>query len=201
MKRLLAIILSAALLAPLNVLAATYNLDPVHTFIQFKVKHLMISNVKGNFEKFNGSVVIDENEIAKSKVNVSIETASVNTKITKRDEDLRSGNFFDVAKYPVMTFDSTKVERAGADRLKVTGNLTIKGVTKQVVLNVEGPSGEIKSPFGDVRRGASATATVNRHDFGVSWNKKLAGGGYVVGDQVYIIIDIELVKQQAVFYF
>ena len=195
MKRLLVIILSAALLAPLNVLAATYSLDPAHTTIGFKVKHLMIANVKGVFEKFKGTVVIDDGDISKSKVNVSIEMASINSNIAKRDEHLRSGDFFDVAKYPVMTFDSTKVERTGAGALKVTGNLTIKGVTKQVVLTVDGPSGEIKSPQGVVKRGASAVTTINRQDFGVSWNKKLDAGAVVVGDEVQISIDAELDKQ------
>jgi polyisoprenoid-binding protein YceI len=195
MKRLLVIILSAALLAPINALAATYSLDPAHTTIGFKVKHLMISNVKGVFEKFKGTVAIDESDIAKSKVNVSIEMASINSNIAKRDEHLRSGEFFDVAKYPVMTFDSTKVERSGADTLKVTGNLTIKGVKKQVILTVDGPSGEMKSPQGVVKRGASAVATINRQDFGVSWNKKLDAGAVVVGDEVQISIEAEFDKQ------
>lgn len=195
MKRIIALIISLALLSPLSALAATYNLDPFHSTIQFKVKHLMITNVTGVFEKFKGAVVIDEDDIAKSKVDVSIEMASLNTNIAKRDEHLRSPDFFDVAKYPTMTFVSTKVERAGADRLKVTGNLTIKGVTKPVILSVDGPTGEIKSPQGDTRRGASATTAINRQDFGVSWNKKLDGGGIVVSDDVYISIDTELTRQ------
>ena len=195
MKRILVFVLSVALLAPLNALAATYTLDPAHTTIGFKVKHLMIANVKGSFEKFKGTIVVDEKDITKSKVNVSIEIASINTNISKRDEHLRSGDFFDAVKYPVMTFDSTKVERAGADTLKVTGNLTIKGVTKQVVMTVDGPSGEIKSPQGVAKRGASAVATINRQDFGVSWNKKLDAGGVVVADDVHIIIDAELDRQ------
>ncbi|MEI6208082.1 MAG: YceI family protein [Desulfuromonadales bacterium] len=194
MKRLIVFILSAALLAPLNVLAATYAIDPVHSTIGFKVKHLMISNVKGVFEKFKGTANIDESDIAKSKVNVSIEMTSINTGNTKRDEHLRSGDFFEVAKYPVMTFDSTKVERAGADTLKVSGNLTIKGVTKQVTLTIDGPSGEIKSPQGVIKRGASAVTTINRQDFGVSWNKKLDAGAVVVGDEVQISIEAELDK-------
>lgn len=195
MKRLLVFVLSAALLAPLNVLAATYTLDPAHTTIGFKAKHLMISNVKGVFEKFRGTVAIDESDITKSKVNVIIELASINTNIAKRDEHLRSGDFFDVAKFPVMTFDSTKVEKTGAGTLKVTGNLTIKGVTKQVILAVDGPSGEIKSPQGVTKRGASAVATINRLDFGVSWNKKLDAGGVVVGEEVQISVDAELDRQ------
>jgi polyisoprenoid-binding protein YceI len=195
MKRLFVLILSLALLAPLNVLAATYELDPFHSSVQFKVKHLMISNVKGVFEKFKGTVVIDDKDITKSKVDVSIDMASVNTNIGKRDEHLRSADFFDVAKFPVMTFVSTKVEKAAADKLKVTGNLTIKGVTKPVILMVEGLSGEIKSPLGDLRRGASAAAVINRHDFGVSWSKKLDNGGAVVADEIFITIDTEMSRK------
>lgn len=195
MKRIFTIILAAALLAPLSAIAATYNIDPYHSTIQFKVKHLMITNVTGVFEKFNGTVVIDENDISKSKVDVAIEMASVNTSIGKRDEHLRSPDFFDVARFPTMTFVSTKVEKAGGDRLKVTGNLTIKGVTKPVVLNVEGPTAEVKSPMGDTRRGASAVLTISRQDFGVSWSKKLDGGGLVVADDVHISIDTELTRK------
>ena len=195
MKRIFALVISLALLAPLSAMAASYNLDPVHSTIQFKVKHLMITNVTGVFERFKGIVVIDEKDITKSKVDVSIEMPSLNTNIAKRDEHLRSADFFDVVKFPTMTFVSTKVEKAGTDRLKVTGNLTIKGVTRPVILNVDGPTGEIKSPLGDVRRGASATANINRQDFGVSWSKKADGGGLVVADDVYISIDTELSRQ------
>ncbi|MBI5485205.1 MAG: YceI family protein [Deltaproteobacteria bacterium] len=195
MKRLFALIISLALLAPLSALAATYNLDPLHSAIQFKVKHLMITNVTGVFEKFKGTVVIDDQDITRSKVNVSVETASLNTNIAKRDEHLRSPDFFDVAKFPAMTFVSTRVEKEGPGRLKVTGNLTIKGVSKPVVLTVDGPTAEIKGTQGESRRGASATTTVNRHDFGVNWSKKLDGGGLVVADDVHISIDTELVRQ------
>lgn len=195
MKRIMVVIMTIVLMVPLNVLAATYTLDPVHTTVGFKVKHLMIANVKGDFEKFAGTVIIDEKDITKSNATVSIEMASINTGNAKRDEHLRSGDFFDVAKFPVMTFQSTKVERSGADTLKVTGNLTIKGVTKQVVLTVEGPSAEIKSPQGVVKRGASAVAKINRQDFGVSWNKKLDAGAVVVGDEVQISIEAELDRQ------
>jgi polyisoprenoid-binding protein YceI len=195
MKRFISIVIAGLLLAPLHVFAATYTIDPAHSTIGFKVKHLMVTNVNGVFEKFKGTVNIDEKDIAKSKVDVTIEMASINTNITKRDDHLRSADFFDVAKFPTMTFVSTKVEKAGADRLKVAGNLTIKGVTRQVTLNVEGPTGEVKSPQGDVKRGASATTTINRQDFGVSWSKKLDGGGVVVADDVYISIDTELTRQ------
>lgn len=195
MKRLFALIISLALLAPLSALAATYNLDPLHSTIQFKVKHLMITNVTGVFEKFKGTVFIDDKDISRSKVNVSVETASLNTSISKRDDHLRSPDFFDVARFPAMTFVSTKVEKEGPGRLKVTGNLTIKGVSKPVVLTVDGPTAEIKGTQGEIRRGTSASAALNRHDFGISWSKKLDGGGLVVADDVYISIDTELVKQ------
>jgi polyisoprenoid-binding protein YceI len=195
MKRILTLIITLALLAPLSAFSASYNIDPFHTNIGFKVKHLMITNVKGAFEKFKGTVVIDEKDITKSKVDVSIEMASLNTNIAKRDEHLRGPDFFDSSKFPTMTFVSTKVEKAGTDKLKVTGNLTIKGVTKPVVLTVDGPTGEIKSPQGDVKRGASAAVTINRQDFGVSWSKKLDGGGAVVADEVFITIDAELARQ------
>lgn len=195
MRKIIFTLLVLALMSPLNLLAATYTLDPAHTTIGFKVKHLMITNVKGGFEKFKGAISIDDQDLTRSKVDVVIEIASINTGIEKRDQHLRSGDFFDAAKYPIMTFVSTRVEKAGADRLKVHGNLTIRGVTKPVILSVEGPTGEVKTPQGDIRRGASATATINRQDFGVSWNKKLDAGGVVVADDVQIIIEAELDKQ------
>jgi len=195
MKRLIGLIVAVALMVPFYAQAATYTLDPAHTSIGFRVKHLMITNVKGAFEKFQGTLVLDEKDITKSKLSATIDIASINTNIGKRDDHLRSADFFDAAKYPTMTFESTKIEKAGADKLKVTGNLTIRGVTKPVVLNVEGLNQEIKSPQGVLKRGASATGTINRQDFGVSWNKKLDAGGVVVADEVHIIIDAQLDKK------
>jgi polyisoprenoid-binding protein YceI len=179
----LILIIALALLVPHKVLAQTYNLDPPQTTIQFKVKNMGMFNVKGGFEKFKGTLDFDETDITKSKVNVSIDTASINTGIDMRDKDLRSNNFLDVVKYPAMTFVSTMVEM-GTDALKVTGNLTIKGVTKQVVLKVEDP----KSLQGGPKLGASATATINRQEFGVS-------SGATIADEVFITINTELVKQ------
>lgn len=183
MKRLIVLIITMSLLGPLDAPAQTYNLDPSHTTIQFRVKNMLITHVTGVFEKFKGTVIIDEADMSKSTLDVSIETASIKTGINKRDNHLRSPDFFDVVKYPAMTFHSTKVE-SGADKLKVTGNLTIKGVTKEVVLTVEGP----KSEQGDLRLAASAVATINRQDFGVSW-------GGVISDEVFITIKTELVRQ------
>lgn len=195
MKRLIGLIVAVALMVPFYAQAATYTLDPAHTSIGFRVKHLMITNVKGVFEKFQGTLILDEKDITKSKISATIDIASINTNIGKRDDHLRSADFFDAAKYPTMTFESTKIEKAGADKLKVTGNLTIRGVTKPVVLNVEGLNQEIKTPQGGFKRGASATGSINRQDFGVSWNKKLDAGGVVVADEVHIIIDAELDKK------
>lgn len=195
MKRFICILVGLALLSPLTSLASNWEIDPVHTTLQFKVRHLMISNVKGGFEKFNGKLYLDDKDITKSKVDINIDTASINTNIQKRDEDLRSANFFEVAKYPTMTFVSTRVEKAGNGKLKVTGNLTIKGNTRPVVLDVDGLTPEIKDPWGGIRRGASATTAIDRKDFGLTWNKTMDNGGLIVGDEVAIQLEVEFVKK------
>jgi polyisoprenoid-binding protein YceI len=188
MKRIFLIILTLAVLTPYHVFALTYNLAPSNTTIKFKIKNFGIMYVKGSFEKFKGTVDIDETDITKSRVDVSIDIASINTGINKRDDDLRSSNFFEVAKFPAMKFISTKIEKDGADKLKLFGNLTIKGVTKPVVLAVEGPSGEAAGVRSDFARAASATATINRQDFGISY-------GSVIGDEVFITINTQLNKE------
>jgi polyisoprenoid-binding protein YceI len=196
MKRFIATTLTIfALALPALATAATWTIDPDHSNIGFKVKHLMVSNVKGNFEKHNGTVDINDKDITKSKVEVTIDTNSINTGVQKRDEHLRSADFFDVAKFPTMTFVSKKVAKAGKDKLKVTGDLTLHGVTKEVVLNVEGPSKESKDPWGNIRKGATATATINRKDFGLNWNKALETGGVLVGEEIAINLEIEMIKK------
>ena len=196
MKRIItAIATIIALALPVIASATTWTIDPEHSNVGFKVRHMMISNVKGNFEKFSGTVDIDDKEITKSKVSVSIETASITTNVQKRDDHLKSAEFFDVAKYPTMTFVSKKVARTGKDKLKVTGDLTLHGVTKEVVLDVEGPTAESKDPWGTIRRGATATTRINRKDFGLVWNKALETGGVAVGEEVFITLEIELVKK------
>jgi polyisoprenoid-binding protein YceI len=187
MKQLLVI---AALLATSPALADAYKLDGSHTASTFAVKHLLISTVRGEFTKTEGSVTIDPADVTKSSVEATIDAASVNTRDEKRDGHLKSPDFFDVAKFPKITFKSTKVEKAGEGKLKVAGDLTIHGVTKAVVLDVTGPSAEVKDPYGNIRRGLSATTTVNRKDFGVSY-----GPDAVVSDAVSITIDAELLKQ------
>ncbi|HTG81889.1 MAG TPA: YceI family protein [Geobacteraceae bacterium] len=195
MKRIIAAVATIfALALPAVAPAATWTIDPDHSNVGFKVRHLMVSNVRGNFEKHVGTVEINDRDITKSKVSVTVDTASVNTNVAKRDAHLRSPDFFDVVKYPTMTFVSKKVVRAGQDRLKITGDLTLHGVTREVVLDVEGPSQESKDPWGNIRRGASASTTVNRKDFGLLWNKTLETGGVVVGDDVTITLEIEMIK-------
>lgn len=195
MKRLLASIATIiALSLPALASATIWNIDPDHSNIGFKVRHLMISNVKGSFEKNSGVVDINDKDITKSKVQVSIDTASINTNVQKRDEHLRSADFFDVAKYPTMTFVSKKVAKAGKDKLKVTGDLTLHGVTKEVVLDVEGPTKESKDPWGNIRSGAVASTKINRKDFGLVWNKALETGGVAVGEEVTINLEIEMIK-------
>jgi polyisoprenoid-binding protein YceI len=175
--------------------ASTWSIDPDHSNVGFKVRHMMVSNVKGNFEKHSGTLELNDKDITKSKVQVSIDTASVNTNAQKRDDHLRSADFFDVAKFPTMTFVSKKVAKAGKDKLKVTGDLTLHGVTKQVVLDVEGPSKESKDPWGNFRRGVTASTKINRKDFGLVWNAALETGGVAVGEEVTITLEIEMTKK------
>jgi len=198
MKRMIAAFgVIIVLVLPGLVSASTWNIDPDHSNIGFKVRHLMVSNVKGSFDKYTATVELNEQDVTQSKVTATIDTSSVNTHVQKRDEDLRSANFFDVAKYPAMTFLSKKVVRTGDDHFTVTGDLTLHGVTREVVLDVEGMSHESKDPWGNIRRGATATAKINRKDFGLTWNAVLETGGVVVGDEVAILLEVEMIKVQA----
>lgn len=181
---------------PAGAAPSQWAIDPHHSSAQFAVKHLMISTVRGEFHGVNGTVNWDDKDITKSTIDVTIDATSVDTREPDRDKDLKSENFFDVAKYPSMTFKSKKIEQAGAGKLKVTGDLTMHGVTKEVTLDVEGPTPPIKDPWGNTRVALNATTTINRQDFGVKWNKNMDGGGVVVSDNVNITIDAELVKQQ-----
>lgn len=196
MKRLAVFVITMlAVTLPLSAMASTWDMDPSHSSAQFKVRHLMISNVKGVFEKMSGTLYLDDRDITKSRVDVKIDVASINTNIKGRDDHLRSADFFDIARYPFMTFTSTKVESAGPGRLKVTGNLTMKGVTRPVVLNVDGLTSDVKDPWGLIRRGASATTTLNRRDFGITWNKTMDNGGVVVGEEVAVMLEVEFVRK------
>ena len=166
----------------------TWYLDPNHSSAQFAVRHLGISTVRGAFTKLSG-VIVDSPDLSKASVNVTIDASSIDTRVQRRDDDLRSDHFFDVAKFPTITFQSKKVESAGTGKLKVTGDLTLHGVTKEVVLDVDGPTPPMKDPKGTSHRGLSATTTLSRADFGINFD---AG---MVGDQVAIQLDVELVDK------
>ncbi len=174
---------------------ATWQMDPDHSSFQFKIRHLTVSNVRGDFSKATGVVTMDEKDITKLKVEVTIDAASVNTGHAKRDEHLRGPDFFDVTKYPTITFVSKKVIKADTNRLKVMGDLTIHGLTREITVDVEGPTPEVKDPWGSFRRGAAATARINRRDFGMTWNKLLDTGGLLVGEDLDIYVEVELVKK------
>lgn len=195
MLRKVAGLFTAAFLVmtPTFAFASTWNIDPDHSSVAFKVRHLMVSNVKGSFGKVAGVVNVDDKEITKSTVTATIDTKSLDTGVAKRDTHLKSPDFLDVEKYPTMTFVSTKITSSGKN-LRVQGDLTLHGVTRPVVLEVEGPTGEIKDPMGNLRRGASASTKINRKDFGIVWNKVLEAGGVAVGDEVVINIEVELIK-------
>ena len=172
-----------------------WQIDPAHSAAHFSVRHLMISNVRGEFTKLSGSALLDPADPAKSTVEVTIEASSVNTREPQRDEHLRSADFFDAAKYPALTFRSKRIEALGADNFKLTGDLTIHGVTKEVTFDVEGPTASVKDPWGNVRAGVMASAKINRKDFGLGWNALTEAGGMVVGEEVKITIEAELIQQ------
>ena len=182
---------------PAGAATSTWQIDPNHSSAQFAVKHLGLSTVRGAFTKVNGAVELDSSDVTKSSVTVTIDAASVDTRVENRDKDLRSDHFFDVEKYPTITFKSTKVEQVSPGQLKVTGDLTIHGTTKSVVLDVEGPTLPAKDPWGNQRVAASATTKVNRQDYGVKWNATMDNGGLVVGNDVTITIDVEMFQKGA----
>ena len=196
MKRSITILIATLTLAiPVFSVASTWQIDPDHSSIQFKIRHLTVSNVKGDFGKTKGVVTIDDKDITQLKVELIIDAASVNTSHAKRDEHLRGPDFFDVAKYPTLTFVSKKVMKTDANRLKVIGDLTIRGVAREITVDVEGPTPEVKDPWGNLRRGATATTRINRKDFGMTWNRVLDTGGLLVSDEVDIYVEVELVKK------
>jgi polyisoprenoid-binding protein YceI len=187
--------LAAVLSLSSSAASSTWKVDPLHSAAQFSVRHMTISTVRGQFKNVTGTVTLDDSDVTKSNVDVTIDTTTVDTGEAKRDGHLKSPDFFDVAKYPTITFKSRKIEQAGAGKLKVTGDLTIHGVTKEVVLDVEGPTAPVKDPWGSQRAAVTATTKINRLEFGVKWNATMDNGGVVVGDEVPITIDVEMTKQ------
>jgi len=186
---------AAVLSLPAGAATSDWKIDPQHSSAQFSVRHMAISTVRGAFSKVTGTILLDDNDITKSTVDVTIDASTVDTREPDRDKDLRSEKFFDVAHYPSITFKSKRVQQVATGKLKVTGDLTIHGTTKEVVLDVEGPTASVKDPWGNVRAAVTATTKVNRQDFGVKWNATLDNGGVVVGDDVNITIDVEMIKQ------
>lgn len=196
-RAVLATALAGALSLPASSATSAWQIDPNHSSAQFAVRHLGLSTVRGAFTKVSGTVQLDDKDVTKSSVEVVIDASSVDTRVEGRDKDLRSDHFFDVEKYPTLTFKSTKVEQVEPGKLKVSGDLTIHGVTKQVVLDVDGPTAPVKDPWGNQRAAANATTKINRQDYGVKWNAKMDNGGWVVGDDVAITIDVEMVQKSA----
>ena len=196
MKRCIIVLLVClAMGMPLIAGAATYQLDTDHSSIQFKIRHLTVSNVTGTFNKIKGSASVEGEDLATLKVEVTIDAASVDTGHQKRDEHIRTADFLDVAKYPTITFVSKKVVKADPGKLRITGDLTLHGVTREITVDLEGPTPEIKDPWGNFRRGATGTAKIDRRDFGITWNKALDTGGLVVGNEVGIQVDVEWVRK------
>jgi polyisoprenoid-binding protein YceI len=174
---------------------STYQIDSAHTHAQFKVRHLMVSNVKGDFDKVTGTIELDDANPTAAKINITVDVASISTREPQRDAHLKSADFFDVEKFPTITFVSTAVVKAGDDSYEVVGDLTIHGVTQKVDLDVEDVTPEVKDPFGLLRRGASAKTTILRSNFGLKYNSILEAGGVAISDEVHITIDTEFTRQ------
>lgn len=176
--------------------ADTWVFDASHSGAYFSVRHMMVTNVRGSFGKIDGSVEFDGKNVAAMKVQATIDASTIDTRDPKRDEHLRSPDFFDVANHPTIEFRSKKATPAGDGKFKLVGDLTMRGVTKEVTLEVEGPTPAVQDPWGNTKVGATATTTVNRKDFGINWNKTLDAGGVVVGDEVKVTLDLQLVKKK-----
>ena len=172
----------------------TWKLDPAHSTAEFKVKHMMISNVKGTFSDLSGVLTEHKTDSTLSTVEASIPVATVNTHDEQRDGHLKSADFFDAEKFPEMTFKSTAVNQTGEGEYAVTGDLSVHGVTRPVTFKVEGPSAPAKDPWGNMRIGLAATTKINRKDFGLSWNTALEAGGFLVGDDVTLTLEVQFIQ-------
>lgn len=173
-----------------------WDFDLSHSSVNFHIRHLMVSKVHGRFTKWSGTLALDEQDLTRSKIDVTIDAASIDTREDKRDEHLRSADFLDVASFPAITFSSTQIEREGEDTYRVLGELTIHGVTRPVALEVEGGA-RVTDPWGGTRTGFSAKTSISRKDFGLTWNVALEAGGFLVGDKLEITLEIEAVKKSA----
>jgi polyisoprenoid-binding protein YceI len=173
---------------------AVWRIDPTHTHAEFGVRHLMISTVKGHFRDIAGTVVVEDGDPTTAQMDVTIDVASVDTRVEQRDQHLRSPDFFDAEQFPKITFRSAKVDRVGDDRFEVVGDLTIRDVTRPVTLDVRG-LGALRDPWGNQRAGYTATTRIDRKNFGLHWNQTLETGGVLVGDEVSIDLEVELVRE------
>ena len=193
MQSIYRFLITLALVVPITTHATVWNIDANHSNVGFKIKHLMVSNVKGSFQKLSGLIETDDKDNTKTHVSVTIDIGSINTNQVQRDEHLKSPDFFDVAKYPTMTYVSRKIVKSSKG-YTVIGDLTLHGVTKEVILKSDGPSKEINDGWGNIRRGISAFAKISRKDFGLTYNAVLEAGGVVIGDDVEISLEIEGIK-------
>jgi polyisoprenoid-binding protein YceI len=171
-----------------------YRIDPAHSSALFTVRHMMITNVRGAFSGIQGNVSYDPDDVQSTSINVDIEASTVNTQDAQRDTHLKSAEFLDVSKFPTISFHSVKVQAIDGGELSITGDLTIHGVTRPVVLRVDPPSAEAKDPWGNLRMGASATTRIRRSDFGLAWNQTLETGGILVGDELKLALDVSLIR-------
>jgi polyisoprenoid-binding protein YceI len=199
MRRLASTAAAAVVLALGSAAAAqtVWEIDGAHSSVQFSVRHLMITDVRGRFGTLTGSARADEQDLARSVIEATIDAASIGTREQKRDAHLRSADFLDVERHPTITFRSTAIAPAGDGRWRVTGDLTLHGMTRPVVLDVEGPTAHVKDNAGNTRAGARATTRLNRKDFGITWSKTMDGGGLVVGDEIDVTIDVQGIRRAA----
>lgn len=194
--RMLGVALTLALALPTLAAAETWVIDPAHTVSGFAVRHMMVTNVTGAFEVTTGTIEYTPGEPSSVKAEIAIETKGINTRHARRDNDLRSDNFLNAERYPTITFKSTRARNVRPDGFELVGDLTIRDVTREVVLKVSGPSQPVRDPQGNRRVGANASTTINRKDFGVNWNRALEAGGVLVGDAVTINIEVEAVEKK-----
>jgi len=181
-------------LATPQIATTTWNIDPAHSIAEFKIKHMMISNVKGHFAKVSGTLTLNESDLANSHIEASIDASTIETRDAQRDAHLKSGDFFDVEKFPALSFKSTRITLVREGELAVEGDLTIHGVTRNVLFAVEGPTPPARDPWGNTRVAVSASTKINRKDFGLTWNATLEAGGILVGNEVTITLDVQFVK-------
>lgn len=184
------------LVSPAAAAVSTWNIDSDHSAAHFRIEHMVIAEVQGSFHKLSGSAQVNGDDLADSSIEVTIAVDSIDTGVEKRDAHLKSADFFEVAKYPTMTFVSKEGKKGWGNKYRVKGDLTLHGVTKEVELLIANPSEPVKDPWGNIRRGAKATTTINRKDFGIVWNATLESGGLLIGEEVEIVIDLELIQQQ-----